>query len=106
MNSFWCMKFAVAALLIAGCDDKKTQPNPRVDEKPKPAVAEDTPRLNDPPKTPTGDTPKTISDGNPKTATPGAALTVREQATTLLTDLKSSIDRGKFADADAQLKQL
>lgn len=95
----------VVGLLLAGCDDKKNPPAPRVEDKPKAPVVDETSKPVVPEKV-TIDTPKPTIDPvikpNATTATPST----REQATKLLTDLKSAIDRGKFTQADESLKKL
>src|SRR5882672_2638316 len=103
-SRYW--KFVLGALLLMGCDDKKNSPAPPVDQKPKTPTVDDSPKPGDTPKSTSPDASRATTEGNPKPSTPGAAPTIRERATTLLTDLKSAIDQGKLADADVSLKRL
>ena len=99
------LSVALAGFLLAGCDDKKTPPAPRVEDKPKaPAVDESSKPVV--PEKVAIDTPKPATDPVIKSNDTTAAPTTREQATKLLTDLKSAIDRGKFTQADESLKKL
>jgi len=105
--SLKCVKFILGAVLVAGCDDKKNAVAPTPDDKTKTPVADDTSKPVVVPKTPSTEPPKTTTtDTSVKLPSSGTIPSVRERATTLLTELKSAIDRGKLADADASLKQL
>jgi hypothetical protein len=93
------LTITIAFFLLTGCDDKKTQPSPRVEDKGKaPAVVDSSkPEI------------KSTADAPPRTVSPATlprSLTTREEATKFLADLKSAIDRGKFSEADVALKAL
>lgn len=100
------LTISLAGFLLAGCDDKKNPPAPRVEDKPKtPAVDESSkPVVRE--KVGTIGIPESAIDPliKPNHVTP--TPTTREQATKLLTDLKTAIDRGKFTQADESLKKL
>jgi hypothetical protein len=97
------LTITIAFFLLAGCDDKKAQPSPRVEDKAKTPAVDSSSKSEI--KTATGaenlPPPRTDSP-----ATLPRSLTTRQEATKLLADLKSAIDRGKFSEADVALKAL
>ncbi len=100
------LTIALAGFLLAGCDDKKNPPMPRVEDKPKAPAVDESSKPAAPVKLGAIDLPKPAIDPVIKPNDAPATPTPREQATKLLTDLKSAIDRGKFSQADQSLKKL
>ena len=95
------LTIAFTFLLLAGCDDKKAQPSPRVEDKGKSPVVDDSSKPETKSAAENLPPPRAVSP-----ATPSSSQTTREAATKLLADLKSAIDRGKFSEADVALKAL
>jgi hypothetical protein len=105
-SSRWFLKLVVVATLLGGCDDKKNATAPQPEDKNKTRAMDDSPKPVVTPKAIDTGLPKSDPDPTPAKPIAPAVPTSREQATKLLDDLKSAIDRGKLGDADANLKKL